>query len=190
MRHCCLLSVTCMLVAFASVVIAGDLKAGLEPGDSLEAFTVEKVAGAVNDGVETGEHLCYRCKLGGRPAVMVFARKANGELSSLMKQLDKTVAEHADQKLASFVNLLGDDPDALKSEGKKFAADNKLENVAVVVPDDHKNGPDEYKINPEAELTVIVYREGKVAANHAYKAGEFNDSAVQTILKDTAKLLE
>ena len=183
-----LLSVAALLLA--TTLSAAELKSGLQEGESLGAFTVEKCAGAVNDNVEVGKNLCYRCMLGNKPVVMVWARKSDKSLADLVKQLDKKVAENSDQKLSSFVNLIGDDADKLKSDAKELAEKNKVENVAIVVPEDHKNGPEEYKINPEAEITVLIYREGKVAANHAVAAGKLDKKEIESIVADTSKILK
>lgn len=183
----------CLAAAFALAsagVNAAELKSGPQPGDDVGAFQVEKVAGAVNDNVEVGQHLCYRCMLGSKPVVMIFARKADANLASLATQLDKKVADNSDKKLSSFVNLLGKDSDALKTTAKDFAAKNKLENIALVVPDDNENGPAEYQINPAADVTVLIYRNGKVAANHAVPAGKLDKQEVDKILADTKKILE
>jgi len=52
----------------------------------------------------------------------------------------------------------------------------------VVVPNDSANGPSEYKINPEAEVTVLIYREGTVVANHSYAPGKLDAKAVEAII--------
>ena len=169
--------------------IAAEFKSGLQPGDSVGPFEVEKCAGAVNDGKNVGDNFCYRCMLGNRPVVMVFARKADDRLAMLVKELDKSVAKHSDKKLASFVNMIGTECDCLKTAAKEFADKNEIKNVALVVPHDSENGPKEFKINPEAEVTVMIYREGKVASNHSFSAGQLDEKAVQSILGDTAKLL-
>ncbi len=169
---------------------AAELTSGLQPGDLVGAFNVEKCGGAVNDGREVGANFCYRCMLGNKPTVMVFARKTDDKLAALAKQLDKHVAKNSDQKLSSFINLLGSDPAALKSEAKEFAAKNELENVALVVPDDNENGPEEFKINPEAEVTVTIYRNGKVAASHAVAAGGLTDAQIKSILEATGQILK
>lgn len=45
----------------ATLSVAGDeLKSGLQVGDSVGAFDVTKCGGAVDDGVEVGQKLCYR----------------------------------------------------------------------------------------------------------------------------------
>jgi hypothetical protein len=178
-------------LAVASVLAAGsalaaDLKSGPQPGDDVGAFQVEKVAGAVNDNVEPGKHLCYRCMLGSKPVVMVFARNTDPNLTLLIKGLDKKVADNSDKKFSSFVNLLGKDTDALKVQGKELAT----KNVAVVVPEDNENGPADYNINPKADVTVLIYRNGKVEANHALAAGKLDKTEVDAILSDTKKILE
>ncbi|MGD9724143.1 MAG: hypothetical protein AB7O59_22795 [Pirellulales bacterium] len=178
-----------LVLAGASAVSAAELKSGLQPGDLVPAFDVEKCGGAVNDGRSVGDNFCYRCMLGNKPVVMVFARKADGSLANLAKNLDKHVAKNADQKLSSFINLLGSDADGLKAKAKEFAATNKLENVALVVPQDNQNGPPEFNISPDAEVTVTIYRQGKVAATHALGPGQLDDAAIKAIVADTAKIL-
>jgi hypothetical protein len=87
------------------------------------------------------------------------------------------------------VSLLGADSAILKDKAKQLASENKLENVAVVVPEDQPNGPDSYKINPHADVTVLIYKQGKVEANHAVNASELNDQEINHILADTSKIL-
>ena len=159
-------------IAAASVVLSGTLqaeklKSGPQLGDSVGAFHVEKCAGNESDGVETGEKLCYRCKLGNRPVVAVFARKNDKQLAALVKELDAIVAKNVSKKMAAFVNLLGEDSKSLKEQATKLVKESKAKNVAVVVPVDHKKGPENYKLNPKAELTVLVYKQGRVRANFA-----------------------
>ncbi|HEV7226455.1 MAG TPA: hypothetical protein VGN42_27365 [Pirellulales bacterium] len=185
-----LTSVFCAaLMLAATALVAAELKSGVQPGEEIGAFDVVKCAGAVDDGVATGDKLCYRCKYGGRPMVMVFTRNTDEKVASLVKKLDAAVAKNADEKLAAFVNLLGEDQEALESQAKKFASKTKAENVPVVVPVEFENGPDNYGLNPKAEVTVILAVGGKVVANHAV-SGELNDKTVAAILADVPKLLK
>jgi hypothetical protein len=190
MKKLGILGAVALLAVGVSVAFAADLESGLQPGDSVGAFTVEKVAGNPHDNVEVGKNLCYRCMLGSKPVVMVFARKPNKPLASLIKKLDAELPQHADQKLSSFVNIIGsDDPDTLKSSAKKFGDEIATENIAIVVPDDSENGPKEFKISPEAEVTVILYRNGKVEANHAFAPGKLDDKGIASVIADTAKIV-
>jgi hypothetical protein len=178
-----------ILLAGAASIQAAELTSGLQPGDLVGAFNVEKCGGAVNDGREVGSTFCYRCMLGNKPVVMVFSRNPDKALGTLAKALDKHVAKHSDQKLSSFINLLGSDPAELKAEAKSFAAKHHLENVALVVPEANQNGPKEFGINPAAETTVTIYRNGKVEASHAIGPGGLTKEQIKSIIADTAKIL-
>ena len=121
---------------------------------------------------------------------MVFARKTDDALASLVKQIDKLVAANQDKKMASFVNLLGEDADKLKTNAAAFAKKHEITNVALVVPGDNENGPKSFKINPKAEVTVLIYKGFRVKANHALKAGDLNEKTIKAIIADTGKILE
>ncbi len=166
------------------------LKSGPQVGDTLGAFTVVKAAGAPHDGVSVGEQLCYRCRMGNRPMVLIFAHTADAGLTSLVKQVDAVVAKNEEKKMGSFVSLLGDKPDDLKTAAAKLVADSGVEHVAVVVPEAQPNGPEDYKLSSSADVTVIIYRQGTVVANHALPAGGLTDEAIKSIVADTSKILE
>jgi hypothetical protein len=190
MRQLLSLGFAIAVVVYAGGLMAEELKSGLQEGESIGAFTVEKCAGNAEDGVPEGEKLCYRCMLKDRPVVAVFARKADSKLAGLVKQLDTVVAKNADQKMASFVNLLGGDVDELKSSAKSLVEKSQAKHVAVVVPTDHENGPENLKLNPDADVTVLIYREGIVKANHALTAGSLDKKAIAAIVADTSKILK
>jgi hypothetical protein len=168
---------------------AEELKSGPQTGEQLAAFTVEKCAGNENDGVAKGEKLCYRCMLGNRPVVAVFARTPDSSLATLVKELDAIVAKHEKEKLASFVNLLGKDAEKLKGEAETLVKKSGAKNIAVVVPADHEKGPEEYKLNPKADLTILVYNQGKVEANFALPSGGLKKEVIEKIKESTLEML-
>ena len=177
------------LLFTASYCIA-DLVSCPQPGDGVGAFTVTKAAGNPSDGVEDGKRLCYRCRMGSRPVVMIFARTADQPLAKLVNELEGEIKEHADAELCSFVNMIGGDSDSLKNTATKFVKDNCIQNVAFVVPEDSQNGPDNLKISPEADLTVVCYKSSKVVSSHALKKGELDDGKINTIVEAACGLVE
>jgi hypothetical protein len=180
-----------VVLCLAATSRAEELRSGPQPGEMLGAYEVTKVAGAPDDGVPEGQQLCYRCKMGNRPVVMVFSRKPDRALARLVKRLDTVVDQNkADHNMASFVSLIGDKPDQLAAASKKIVDDTKAKNVAFVVPKDQPNGPEAYKINPEVETTVLIYVKGKVRVNHAIPAGGLTDETADQIVADTAKILK
>lgn len=178
------------LLASLSFAVAAELKSGKQPGDEIGPFYVVKCAGAEDDDVKLGANLCYRCKYGGRPMVMVFSRSSDEKVSGLVKKLDSAVAKNSDEKLAAFVNLLGSNRDALEAHAKALGKNAKAPLVPIVVPDEFENGPADYGINPKADVTVILAVKGKVVANRAYGPGELNDKTVGQILSDVTKILQ
>jgi hypothetical protein len=187
MRAC----VAAMAVVVATAAVASaEVTSGPQVGERVGAFTVTKVTGNPDDGVTDGKTLCYRCKMGQRPVVMVFARSADDKLAKFLKKLEEEIEEHADTKLSAFVNMIGTDEAALKQAASDFVAKHGLKRVAFVIPEDVQNGPEDLKIAPDADLTVVCYKEGKVQANHAFAAGGLSDDQIEAIVHTSCEMAE
>jgi hypothetical protein len=154
------------------------------------AFTVTKVTGNPDDGVADGRTLCYRCKMGQRPVVMIFARSADEKLAKLCKELDEEFEEHADDKLTGFVNMIGGDAESLKKASADFVAKHGIKRLAFVVPEDTQHGPPDFKIAPDADLTVVCYKEGTVKANHAFAKGGLSDEKIDAVVEASCSLVD
>lgn len=180
-----ILAIAVAVMSLTSWSMAEEIKSGLKVGEDVGPFDVTKLAGAENDSVKVGQQLCYRCKNGSRPQVMVFTRSTDEKVLALVKKLDAQMAKNSDKQLRGFVNLLGENKDAAADSAKKLAANSKVSNVPFVVPNEYENGPADYGLNAKAEITVLVAKEGKVTANHAYAKAK--DLDVDTIVKDIEK---
>jgi hypothetical protein len=113
---------------------------------------------------------------------MIFTRKIDDSLTSLVKKLDKA---HQDKKICSFVVYLTDDKDA-KEELAKVVDKNGIKKTVLTI--DNVPGPPDYGIAKEAEVTVVLYNKRKVEVNHAYRKGEFNAKAVEQVVSDLSKI--
>jgi len=171
----------------AGLISAEEMKSGLQTGEKIGAFYVTKPCGAEDDGVEVGENLCYRCRNGGRPQVMVFTRSSDKNVVELIKKLDEAIPENERQQLRAFVNYLGADKTAAKMGVQKLAEDSKAKNVPFVLPNDLENGPANYGLNEDAEVTVILAENGKVKANHSAASAKKLD--VKAVVADLEKIL-
>lgn len=176
------------LFASPVVVSAEDIQSGLKVGQSIDAFFVTKIAGAADDGVSNGQNLCYRCKNGGRPQVMVFTRSADEQVVKLVQQLDESINKNSDKQLRAFVNFMAEDKAAAKTGAEKLATSTKAKNVPFVLPNEFENGPDNYGINSKAAITVIVAKGGKVEANYA--AASAKDIKVDAVIAEVSKVLK
>jgi hypothetical protein len=178
------------MVMAVAVVASAEVTSGPQVGEKVGAFEVTKVAGNPDDGVAEGRTLCYRCKMGARPVVMVFARTADEKLAKLLKKLDEEIEEHQDDKLAGFVNMIGTDAESLKKAAAEFATKHGIKRIAFVVPEDAKDGPPDLKIAPDADLTVICYKGGMVQANHAFAKGGLSDEKIAAVAEASCKMVE
>jgi len=177
-----------MILAVSSAVTAGEtVKSGPQTGDSLGAFYVTKCAGAETDGVAEGKNLCYRCRNGAKPQVVIFTRSTDKRIVELVQQIDKAIAKNKDSKLTAFVNVLGEDKDDLSDAAKTLAKTSKATNVPFVVPNEFENGPDNYGISPKAEVTIILASRLGVKANIA--VSDVNDLKTAAVLADLKKIL-
>ena len=144
------------LLVCVSAVQAEELKSGLAAGKFVGPFYVTKLAGAEEDGVKVGKNLCYRCKNGGRPQVMVFTRSADEKVAKLVKELDSAIGKNSDKELCAFVNVLGEDKASASADAKKLAKTTEAKNVPFVLPNEFENGPENYGLNAKADVTIIL----------------------------------
>ncbi len=187
MRKLTVATVVVALFAMVSFVSAEEIKSGLQAGALIGPFDVTKLAGAEDDGVSVGDNLCYRCKNGGRPQVMIFTRSSDEQVVKLVQKLDSALSDNSSKQLRAFVNVIGEDKAVATKEAKKLASSSKAKEVPFVVPNEVENGPGDYGLNAKAAVTVILAEGGKVKANHAFASAK--DVSVDAVIADLAKIL-
>ncbi|MFN5078252.1 MAG: hypothetical protein ACK6D0_14670 [Planctomyces sp.] len=164
-------------------VNAGDLKSGLQVDEYPPAFYVTDVTGPA-----AGTKLCYRCQYGARPVVSLFVRNMDENTTKLVKELDAVVGKNKEKKMAAFVTVLSNDPDAQEKALKKIADDNKIAFSPLTVFE-NTSGPSNYKLATEAAITICMWVDSNVKVNYAIKANELNAELIAKIVKDTEKIL-
>jgi hypothetical protein len=120
--------------------------------------------------------------------VNVFAREITDDLTSLVKQIDEKIGDNTDKKMAGFVVLLTDDPDADEPKLKELAEEHKIEKTPLTVFDGVA-GPPNYSIAKEADVTIMMWVGGRVKVNRVFEKGQLDKRAIEQIMKDTAKIL-
>jgi len=119
--------------------------------------------------------------------VSIFAREITDDLASLVKQIDKKVAENKDKKMAAFVILLSDDPDADEGKLKAFAKKHGIKNVPLTIFDGPA-GPPRYKIAEKAKTTVTMWSGLKVKVGKGFD-GKLTSKQISSIVAATPKIL-
>ncbi len=138
------------------------------------------------NGKSAGEKHCLYCENGSNPVAMVFARDTSEQLTKLIKKLDAACGKNSGCKMGSFVVFCSDD-DKLEARLKKCAKDNHLKNVVLSI--DNPSGPKGYKVNKDADVTVVLYVDRTVKVNQAFKKGEMKDKDVDTIVGKVSEIL-
>jgi hypothetical protein len=103
----------------------------------------------------------------------------------LVKQIDRKINKN--DRLRSFVVVLTDQGDRIAEELRKLAKDGGLKHVPLTMHQESA-GPPNYELAPEADVTILMWRDGKVKVNHASK-GELTDTDIRAILADIPKVL-
>ena len=86
--------------------------------------------------------------------------------------------------------MIGTDAESLKKAAADFAAKHDIKRIAFVVPDHAENGPADFKIAPDADLTVVCYKGGEVKANHAFAKGGLSDDKIDAVVEASCNLVD
>ena|SRR5438876_511527 len=116
---------------------------------------------------------------------MIFAREINDNLTSLVKQIDAETVKNSKKNMGSFVVFLSDD-EKMVDKAKALADKAGLKECILTV--DNPTGPETYNVAKDAEVTVVLYNKRKVEANYAFRKGQLNDKAIESIVKDVSKI--
>ena len=125
-------------------------------------------------------------KLGKRPVVFVFAKTPSDALARLVRELDKVAAENEDAKRASVINFTDEPSDEYTAKIEQFGEKLDLKHTALTLSSDGGK----FKVNEDAELTVMHYKGKKVAYNFAGGKESLTDAAIKQIVAGTKTILE
>jgi hypothetical protein len=133
------------------------------------------------------------------PVVLVFVRgvEPGDFVKDLLQKLDALAAKYEPLRLTVVAVFLTDDvkdlvkDDAKREEaaGKVMDTVGKLEHVAAaldVLPD----VKDAYKLNDNAELTVMLYNKFRVETNRAFAAGTLDEAGVGSVVDEINRKLD
>ncbi|QDU29624.1 hypothetical protein ETAA8_47390 [Anatilimnocola aggregata] len=177
-----LASVLVLAIFVANSYAAEPVRSGLQAGEKITAiFEPLNV-----NGEHAGERHCLVCENGVSPVAMVFARQPSEALWKLLAELETTTANSDALAMGSFVVFLNED-DKLKEQLAASAKKHSLKKLIVSTYE--VAGPEGFEVAKDAEVTVVLYRDFKVEANHAFRAGELTAAAVDKVVADLPKIL-
>lgn len=121
--------------------------------------------------------------------VCVFTRSVTDELAGLVSRIDESLETYADESLAAFVVLMTDQPADAVDGLKQLAEREEVSQVPLTIFK-QISGPDGYYINDEYEVTVVMWNEGVVKANHGFQQASLTDSEIEAVMGSVRTLTE
>jgi hypothetical protein len=175
-----------VVAALGGAVVGADLKSGPQAG--------EKVPGAFHPynvtGEDAGKTACLYCKGGDDPVIAVFARTADDAMThKLLKAIDAENVKHAKADLFTFAVFTGDKA-KLEPQLKDAAKKADLKKLVLAIEDKEDPIPAKYKLSADADVTVILYVDHIVKANHTFAKGKLTDQDIAAVVKDVTKIVK
>lgn len=172
------------LLPVASLCAAEPLESGRGRGERVPSFYVRAVTGPLRH-----KTVCYVCRNGARPVVMVLMRDIEHPTASLLQGIDKIVDGHRADGLRSFGVLLSDDSRKATSRVQTLSFNAKLA-VPLTVGSETVGEESCQDVHPDATLTVVLYRKQRVVEAFAFRAGELDKEGVEDVLAAVRVFIE
>lgn len=157
---------------------------GRDIGDYVPTFYTRAVTGPLMN-----RSVCYVCRNGQRPVVMVFFRKLPGDFKPLLKQVDRLVDNHRAEGLRSFGVFVSKDPSDAISQVQTFSFDHKIA-LPLTVASTTVAEPHCQNIHEDADVTVVLYQKRRVVKRYAFRSGEVKSSQIQAVSQSIQQLLK
>jgi hypothetical protein len=173
-----------IVLALGSFLFAADFRSGPQSGE-----TVPGPFHPLNiNGDSAGKKACLYCQAGDDPTVAIFARSSNDPvLQKLIVAIDEATTKYSKQELNSFVVFCSSE-DKLEAKLKDLAEKSKLKKLVLAL--ESETGPEKYKINKEADVTILLYKERKVISNLAFEKGKLSEKDMAVVLSGIDKIVK
>jgi len=175
----------------SSVTIAEDsrpLLSGPAVGKEVPSFFVRAITGP-----QMNRSVCFVCRNGDRPVVMVLLRRLETGTSAVLKAVDELIDRRRADGLRAFGVMLSDEPSKVSPHLQTVSFDQQL-NLPLGVGPEALGDRDSLSLDPAASVTVIAYRDRKVVWTSAFRSAELRDEPTRTrrlreIVEQTESLL-
>jgi len=160
------------------------IQSGRQVGQKIPSFYVRVVTGPLRN-----KSVCYVCRNGSRPCVMILFRKLEPGLTPLLKQIDRQVDRNRASGLKGFGVLISPQPSQAISKLQTLSFNNKIR-LPLTVGTDAVSAPSCQNVHPEATVTVVLYHRQRVIQTYAFRSGQLTASNTKAILAGVRRLLD
>jgi hypothetical protein len=160
------------------------LVSGREIGDIVPSFYTRVVTGPMMN-----RSVCFVCRNGQRPVVMVLLRKLGPDLKPLLQEVDRLVNEHRAEGLRSFGVFISENPSDAISQVQTFAFDHKI-SLPLTVGGNSVGEPHCQNLSAQADATIVLYQFRRVVSRFAFRDGELKSPQVEAVTQSIQALLK
>jgi hypothetical protein len=159
------------------------LESGLNVGDYIPTFYSRVVTGSLMN-----QSVCYVCRSGRRPVVMILMRDMKRGCRPLLKNIDRLVDINRASGIRGFGVMISENPFGSISKVQTFAFNNKISMPLTVAPLSVAS-PSCQAIHPDAEISVVLYRNREVVKTFPFRAGELTYDRTREVIEEVRKFI-
>ena len=159
------------------------LQSGPKLGAKVHSFFVRAVTGP-----HRNRSVCYVCRFGNRPVVMVVLQSIDKKVPDLFKGMDKILDAKRATGLRGFGVLVTDNSAKAVPILQTMAFDEKL-HLPLTAATSAVAGPSCHNLHNEAATTVILYRGQRTVTTMGFRKGELTDDAIKKVLAAAERLV-
>lgn len=171
---------------FLGGLLAGEpvekLVSGRAIGERVPQFYVRAVTGPLMN-----KSICYVCRNGDRPVVMVLLRDVVDGVPRLLEEVDRFVDQHRADSVRGFCVLLSENQRTATSTLQTLSFDHRLSLPLTVAPPQLES-PANQNLHPDAAVTVVLYQDQTVQATYGFRAGEVTRERIDDLMAGVRKL--
>ncbi len=160
------------------------IQSGPEAGSTIRQFFVRAVTGP-----HRNRSVCYVCRYGNRPVVMILIQDLDPKIATLLKTIDAIVDDNRVTGLRSFGVLVTDESDRAVPTLQTMAFDERIQ-MPLTAATTTITGPGCHNLHEDAATTVILYRDQQAVQNFAFEKDSINDESIASLVQSVKKLIE
>lgn len=153
------------------------VRSGLVKGAYIPTFYSRAVTGPLMN-----KSVCYVCRNGQRPVVMLLMRRMTPEMRPLMKNIDRIVDGKRAVGLRTFGVLISEEPSDALPIVQTFAFNGKIV-MPLTVATEAVSAPSCQNVHSDAALTIVLYHKRRAVSSIALRADELDKPHIRAALE-------
>jgi len=159
-------------------------EAGPKAGSTISPFFVRAVTGP-----HRNRSVCYVCRYGSRPVVMVLVQKVDPRLGQLLTTIDQVIDQNRLAGLRGFGVLVTDQSARAVPILQTIAFDQKV-HMPLTAATTSIAGSGGHNLHPEAATTLILYRNQKAVETVSLKFGQITPEQLSKVTEQIRKFIK